>query len=177
MPPQPFDDQLKLFAATSDVEALKQAAAQVELLPTGTGKNAEENALLRKQKLSAWFAVLNEMDKKTIPNFDLADLPPMGAAPPPGVSVPMGVDPSAIQNPEARAKYQQAIKENAEKVKRYNLQYELSKLNPKYTARTKFYITTNYARPAENPELLAAVQKEIYHPDRKDQLRQAIEAK
>jgi len=90
----------------------------------------------------------------------------------PGVPVET---PEGIADPEDRRKYDEAVKANADKTKRYRFQKELRQLDGELTSRADSYIaSTNLKSPQSAKEMDHAIAANIHNQDRAAHLRSLV---
>ena len=86
------------------------------------------------------------------------------------MGLPSGISPEGVGDPNLRAKYEAALKENQEKIERYTNQNRLHKWLKRYLPQAEKYIVQLYSAPPYNNEELKQLL-EKYKIDRKTQTR------
>jgi hypothetical protein len=147
-----LDEDFRIFAETKDAEVLSRAWNSIEGLPMGDPKKAENWRAVRRKKLESWFRAFNYLDKELDPKFDPKDVPDLTVMPPSSETAvyDSGTSPEDIKDPEARRQYEEAIKKNSEKSKRYKVQKKLHKLDEQWSAQIDSFVTDNYRRAPED---------------------------
>ena len=110
--------------------------------------------------MRAWFQVWKRLREAHDPEWDPDELPMSHAQPPPGSGVRAGAAPEAVEDPELRARYIQAIEANRKRTEYYGVQYKLRKLNDRFFKRAESYIIRAYSRrPPAQEELRANLEE------------------
>ena len=123
--------RLEEFERTHSLEALSNAVQALE----GIEKTEPSQAPpleVRSRGALTWITLFRHIDQYLDPNFDPNDVPSVNVIPPAtskGVKYPSGVDPNAISDATARAKYNKLLNENRVKLERYNFQHNLRRVN------------------------------------------------
>lgn len=89
------------------------------------------DAAARRQAVSHWLDFLAALERFMDPEWDVAAKPVSGTAPPPmqGIVYVSGeVDPETIPDPDARARYVQALKASKDYAQWYEVQYQLRQI-------------------------------------------------
>ena len=122
---------LEEFERTHSLEALTNAVRALE----GIEKTEPSKAPpldVRSRGALAWITLFRHIDQYLDPNFDPNDVPSVNVIPPAtskGVKYPSGVDPNAISDAKARAKYTGLLNQNRAKSEQYNFQHQLRRVN------------------------------------------------
>ncbi len=164
------------FEKEKDPEKLQAAADLLVEVDLSKEEDGLKRLALRGDTLQAWLTLLAEIDKNLDPRFDPNDQPRVSVSPPPsgGVQYPPGVDPSTIQDPQARQQYEAAIKQNKAKAVNYRLQTKLRRLDDKLMPKVERFIRLSYTTvPGDQRQLDDAVKKLIANPQRASALLRA----
>jgi hypothetical protein len=119
------------YDKTRSPDALQHAADQVVredgVAPADPAAGPAEAHV----RLRLWMAVLGRFKRDLDPKFDPAHPPSMTVAPPKvgNAQFPPGVRPGDIKDPEARKKYEAAVKENERRVEQYKQQSKLHQMH------------------------------------------------
>lgn len=106
-------------------EALETIEAAERDVPAG-------DMAARKQALTRRLHFFAALDRNTDPQWDSKDVPAKGATPPltHGIVYPSGeIDPATISDPAVRAEYERALKASKEYEKRYDVQFQLRRID------------------------------------------------
>jgi hypothetical protein len=171
-------ERLDAFRKTGELTELRNAANLIERIEVLTAPTFEDRQTARTTKLSLWLTLLDTIDSAKDPKFDPADMPatrvsiPSGTAMKPGVPI---VSPEGIADPAARRKYDEAVKANAEKTKRYRFQKELRQLDSELSSRADGYIAgANLKSPQSLKEMNAAIAAHVHNQERAAHLRSLV---
>ncbi len=142
----------------------------VTLMYTPNSPKGNDFARLRKEdseiRLHAWKRLIDNIDPKWDPNEEL--LSPNAIAGTFGF--PGTIPYSSISDPKLRVEYEEAMKENQEKIERFNNQYRLNDWLKRYPKRTEEYIINLYSeKPYNLKELKQLLEK--YKIDKETQTR------
>lgn len=163
--------RVQQFHAEQEPERLREAYQALENIILADERDPQARLALRADTLSAWLGLLRLLDDRLDPAFDPSDVPEHLVQPPPnadGVVYPPGADPKLIDDPEARARYEQAIAANRAKAEHYRLQIHFGRLDERLTPRVAEFIRGAYtASPADRRELTAAIDAQIVAPARR----------
>lgn len=160
---------MRRFDRQNDVEALKDAARLVESANAAATLPQDK---LRRVRLENWLTIFNNIDEHFDRTFDFSDTPALTISPPPGL--PSGVDPAEIKDPAAKRAYEQAIRDNQEKARRYAFQKNLKKINTDILERFRSFLSSEYRRPDDVPELTRALDKSVNNDQRRAELQQIV---
>lgn len=159
-------------------ERLREAYVALENIYLEEETDHEARRVVRRNTLYLWLQVVQHLDRYQEPNFNPKDVPELLVQPPPtraGVVFPPGADPALIDNPDARAEYENAIAANRSKAERYNFQTELRLVDEEVTPRVKTFIRNSYTSvPADQEELRNAILEIIKNTRRKAELKQLL---
>ena len=139
---------------------------------TGLPKSPKGEELAQRRRkdveirLHAWKRLNNSIDPKWDPNEVIWSPNAVGA----DMGLPSGISPEGVGDPNLRAKYEAALKENQEKIERYTNQNRLHKWLKRYLPQAEKYIVQLYSAPPYNNEELKQLL-EKYKIDRKTQTR------
>jgi hypothetical protein len=162
--------RVKEFEVELEPERLREAYLDLENVIL-IQADEQTRAQLRANALSLWLRVLQLLDRFLDPKFNPDDVPLSGVQPPPtskGVAYPPGADPALIDNPKARAEYEQAIAANRAKADHYRLQINLHRLNERIPPRAEAFIRNSYtSAQGDQEELRTAIEKIMKDPQRK----------
>jgi len=113
------------FDRTHGVPDLEAALHHLELASAGSQRTADRGKIL-----AGYLKLFGAIDRGT-PQLPRGELPAVNVVPPKvkGVAYPSGVDPAAIPDPVARARYEQAIRANDVLSDRYIAAMSLHRLN------------------------------------------------
>lgn len=169
---------LEAFRKTGELTTLRNAANLIDSIQILGTEASQNQQTARAAKLSLWLELLDTMDCAKDPTFDPEDMPaarvilPSGTRMKPGVPL---VTPEGIADIKDRRKYDEAVRANAEKTKRYRLQKELRQLDAELTSRADTYITGAYLRsPQGLKEINAAIAGPVHNQDRAAHLRSLV---
>lgn len=137
-------------------------------------------ATRRAATLHSWLRLLRALDYHLDPGFDPRAVPEKRVGPPPtsgGGALRPGADPASIEDPKARAEYEQAIADNRAKAERYRLQVHLHRLDERVTPRVEAFIRGAYTQSAlDQQELRAAMDQMVDAPHRRAELAKLLSA-
>jgi len=113
------------FDRTHGVPDLEVALKQLELASVGSQRSGD-----REKILVGYLKLFRAIDRG-MPQFRPGELPAVNVVPPKvkGVAYPSGVDPAAIPDPVARARYEQEIRANDALTDRYIMAMSLRRLD------------------------------------------------
>jgi hypothetical protein len=89
-----------------------------------------------------WLAVLGRLERDVDPKFDPADLPLLNVAVPRDAA---GVAVEAVEDPELRQRYAQAVSENQAHAERYRQQVQARRLLSRYRPSAQRFLVACYA--------------------------------
>lgn len=162
----------KAFDDEKEPERLREAYLALENVDIYQEPKQKMRNLLRLECLSAWLNMINTMDGSLDKDFDPNAPVEMQVQPPPtsdGTKFPPGTDPARIDDPEAREKYEKAIKVNQEKLANYRTQTYLNRIKDDIVLSAKTFILTTYTPvPSDQLELKTAIEKILEDPARKE---------
>jgi hypothetical protein len=166
---------LQKFDEKDDVDALSKALIVVESLDVDPHAPKTEMLTFRSVKLRLLLAMFNHIDAKLIVGFDFADLPSINSVPPPESGLPAGVDPNSIKDPSMRAAYEKKIMVNQAKVKLFNFQSRLHKVDQACVDALENHVSTYY--PKSSVDVLSElIDETVRSNDRKVSLKERISA-
>lgn len=166
--------QLERFDQGKDLEALREAGRKVASLPNTAGAGAGGPAG-GKSKLVLWLTTLDRIDRKLDRAFDIDDPPSMTSEPPEELGLPAGVDPSAIQDPAARQKYESVMEADRRKREDYAFQKKLHKINDDLTSGFEKFIADDCRKPDKEKEIRDAVNSVLSDKDRRNEILRMID--
>ncbi len=159
------------FKTGLDTELLREAYMALENVDVAREPDSDERARMRSDTLASWLTLLHLLDSHLDPKFDPDDVPSMSVEPPEtsdGTQYPPGADPALIDDPKARAEYEKAIAANSAKIKHYNLQTQLRRLNDRIPPRVERFIRASYTSAIDDrQELRTAFEKYVTDAKRK----------
>jgi hypothetical protein len=142
---------------TKEVKHLHTAVALMKRIIWCEGGNWQTTEA-RRERAKAGLAVLAMVEHLKDPNFDprrdrglMRLIPPREAS---GVQQNAGAPLEAVKDPVARAQYEAALKENAEKIKRANLQCDLRYLESEVQFCVETLLKYTYSFSAEDQKEL-----------------------
>ncbi|MGH7941092.1 MAG: discoidin domain-containing protein, partial [Limisphaerales bacterium] len=150
------------FQRAKSTGQLEKTFRAVEKIPEpGVDKSVPE-AMARREKAIMWFTLLAVIDQNIDTNFDVnnpinwatVELAPPG---PEGWKYPSGVSPNDIKEPEVRAQYEAALKQNEEKARRELFQSRLRNIDQLATREVERflrYYTTSKKDQSELDDLM-----------------------
>jgi hypothetical protein len=169
---------VKEFETEREPERLREAYMALENVSLSEEQDRVARAELRESCLSSWLRLLEVQDRFLDPAFNPKDVPPRLIQPPPtsgGVVYPPGADPTLIDDPVARTKYEDAVAANRAKLENYRLQVHLHRLDERLTPRAEAFIRDAYTSdPRDQAELRTALDQIITHPPRKAALSKLL---
>jgi hypothetical protein len=169
---------LEAFRKSGELTELRNAANLIERIEVHTAPSFEDRESARTAKLTLWLKLLDTIDSAKDPTFDPADVPAARVTLPPGTRMKPGVPvdtPEGIADPADRRKYDDAVKANADKTKRYRFQKELRQLDGELTSRADAYISSTNLKSAQSvKEMDEAVTAQIHNQDRAAHLRSLV---
>jgi hypothetical protein len=172
--------QLAEFEQKKEPLCLQTAADLLQGIDLAKEKDAMKRLALRRETLETWLALLALIDQNLDPNFNPQDLPSTGVSPPRvgNVSYPPGVDPSVIADPQARARYEEALKRNQEHAENYRIQTWLMRFNESMSPKAERFVRMSYTTvPGDQREVAETVKKLIKNPQRASALTRAAAPK
>lgn len=162
------------FEARPEAELLRDASLALEKIDLPQEHDARMRGRLRAESLAVWLHLLNLTDRYLDPNFNRADVPATVVQPPPtraGVKYPPGADPALIDDPQARAAYEEAIAANRAKAERYRLQVQLERIAPRVESGAEAFIRVAFSvAVADQAEIRAAIETGVQDRRRKAKL-------
>jgi hypothetical protein len=174
---QAAERRLAALTDSSDADALVQVGNEIDALSIGRKEDPRWNEWRRK-KLDLWLKALDKMDRITDPHFDPNNAPSRNVAPPGVMGLRAGVSPDSIKDPNLRLEYERAIKQNAEKVTRYRLQYTIRRVEKDWGSKLKAYVDNHYTTEAKDlEELNTLIERNISNDSRKAQMKKEFTRK
>jgi hypothetical protein len=171
-------ERLETFRKTGEMGELRKAANLIEQIDAVGAPTFEDRHAARTAKLSLWLTLLDTIDSAKDPQFDPADVPAARVTVPPGTPMKPGVlveSPEGIANPADRQKYDDAVKANSEKTRRYRFQKELRQLDSELSARADAYIAGAQLKSPQNlKEMNAAIAAHVHNEERAAHLRALV---
>jgi hypothetical protein len=161
------------YDKTRSPDALQHAADQVVREDGIAPANSLAGVAQAEARLRLWMAVLGRFKRDLDPKYDPAHPPSMTVAPPKvgNAQLPPGVKPGDIKDPEARKKYEAALKDNERRVEQYKQQAKLHEMHDRVVqsaitslrdARdTLGMMVTDITATLQKAEILAADKKRI----------------
>jgi hypothetical protein len=168
----------KKFQVEMEAERLREAFGALENVRLELASDPAVRARLRAATLHSWLHLVRTLDHHLDPDFDPSAVPEMRVQPPPtsdGRVLRPGADPASIEDPKARANYEQAIADNRARAERYRLQVHLRRLDERVTPRVEAFIRGAYTQSAlDLQELRAAIDQVIDGPHRRAELTKLL---
>lgn len=166
------------FEKEMEPERLREAYLLLENVDLTQENHLRKLHRVRAECLSVWLKMIQLLDRYLDPAFNPDDVIETLVQPPPtlkGVVYPPGTDPKLIDDPKARAKYEQDIAANQEKLRKYRIQIYLNRLNDSISSGTKKFILSSFnSSPSEQFEVKLAIEKIIKNQTRKEDLLRLI---
>jgi hypothetical protein len=172
--------QLAEFEQKKEPQCLQAASELLETIDLAKEKDAMKRLTLRRETLETWLALVALIDRNLDPNFNPQDVPSTGVAPPRvgNVSYPPGADPKLIADPQARARYEAALKQNKEKAENYRIQTWLKRFDESLSPKAERFVRMSYTTvPGDQREVNETVKKLIKNPQRASTLTRAAAPK
>ena len=171
-------ERLDGIRKTGEMTELRNAANLIERIEVQTAPSFEDRQAARAAKLELWLKLLDTIDAAKDPKFDPEDVPSARVTVPDDVAMKPGFPvrvPEGIANPDAKRKYDEAVKANAVKTSRYRFQKELRQLDSELTSRADGYIASaNLNSPQSVKEMDQAIAAHIHNQDRAAHLRSLV---
>jgi lipoprotein-anchoring transpeptidase ErfK/SrfK len=172
--------QLAEFEQKKEPFCLQAASDLLERIDLAKEADAMKRLTLRRETLETWLALLALIDRNLDPNFNPQDLPSTGVAPPRvgNVSYPPGADPKVIADPQARQRYEEALKQNTQKAENYRIQTWLKRFDESISPKAERFVRMSYTTvPGDQREVTETVKKLIKNPQRASALTRAAAPK
>ena len=172
--------QLAEFEQKKEPLCLQAASDLLEGIDLAKEPEAMKRLGLRRETLQLWLALVALIDKNLDPDFNSKDLPSTSVAPPPSgnLAYPPGADPKLISDPQARQRYEAAIKQNQQHAENYRLQTWLTRFDQSMSPKVEHFIRMSYTTvPGDQREVSETVKKLIRNPQRADALTRAAAPK
>jgi hypothetical protein len=164
----------KAFEDKLEPELLREAYLALENVLLSEEDDPDILRQLRAESLNLWLHLIQLLDRFLDPKFNPGDVPGRVVQPPPttgGVVYPPGADPALIDDPIARAQYEQEIAANRAKTVHYAMQVKLRRLDERIMPRAEAFIRNSYSStPSDQAELKTAIDKMITNTQRKAML-------
>lgn len=168
----------KQFETQLEAERLREAYMALENVLPAEEPDVQSRVAMRADCLALWLNLVDLLDRFLDPNFDPSDVPERLVEPPPipgGAVLRPGADPALIEDPRARAAYENAIAANHQKAVRYRLQIQLGRLKDRIPAGLEEFVRRYYtSAPREQQELRTAINNLIHNPSRRADLLQRL---
>jgi lipoprotein-anchoring transpeptidase ErfK/SrfK len=172
--------QLAEFEQKKEPFCLQAASDLLERIDLAKEADAMKRLALRRETLETWLALVALIDRNLDPNFNPQDLPSTGVAPPRvgNVSYPPGADPKVIADPQARQRYEEALKQNTQKAENYRIQTWLKRFDESISPKAERFVRMSYTTvPGDQREVTETVKKLIKNPQRASALTRAAAPK
>jgi lipoprotein-anchoring transpeptidase ErfK/SrfK len=172
--------QLAEFEQKKEPLCLQAASDLLERIDLAKETDAMKRLALRRETLETWLALVALIDRNLDPNFNPQDLPSTGVAPPRvgNVSYPPGADPKVIADPQARQRYEEALKQNTQKAENYRIQTWLKRFDESLSPKAERFVRMSYTTvPGDQREVTETVKKLIKNPQRASALTRAAAPK
>ena len=155
------------FDRTHRVSDLEAAMKQLELASVGLQGRSD-----REKILAGYLKLFGAIDRGT-PHFRPGEVPAVNVVPPKvnGVAYPSGVDPAAIHDPVARARYEQALRANVALTDRYIIAMSLHRLDERALVRFSAFASDAYGKnSSDRSELRRQIEQSDLTTTRKGKL-------
>jgi hypothetical protein len=163
------------FEMTKSIDKLEAAYVAVGNIPEPGGDKTVPKAIARREKASMLFKLIAVIDQNIDTNYDNpTNWPAMNLRPagPGGMNYPSGVDPNDIKEPEIRAQYEEALKQNEEKAARELFQTRLHNIDQSANIVVESFLRYNYTTSKEDQnELENLMQQAKLSPVRTQKLK------
>ena len=170
---------LAKFEATKSIDQLEAAYVAIGNIPEPRGDKRVPKAIARRKKATMLFKLLAVIDQNIDTNCDNPiNLPVMNliSPGPEGLKYPSEVDPNDIKEPEIRAQYEAALKQNEEKAARALFQTQLHNLDQLANIGVERFLRFNYTTSKEDQSELETLTKQaMLSPDRVQKIRALFE--
>lgn len=135
-------------------------------------------AAARKVAVSRRLGFFAALDRSIDPMWDPEDVPVKGVAPPVshgGVYGSGEIDPATIPDPSVRAEYERALKASKDYEKRYDIQFQLRRIDERAVRFVERLLAERYTdSPADRGELEELLASSSVSDARKKQLRMLV---
>jgi len=163
-------DRLDAVEGALEFDTVARLGADIDSLPLAPKEDPEWRNW-RRAKLELWLGALDLIDRTKDQAFNPDDAPERNVAPPPGTTISAGGAPGAIRDPKLRQEYEQAIKRNEEKAKRYLLQRRIPSLDRQWAESVKRYISIQYATETQDVnEIRSLIDRRLSRDKRREQI-------
>ncbi len=173
--------EIKTNSALSPSEAFDKLMAAIKQIKGAVNSLETTHNTDRREKANLWFDVLAVIDKNIDTNYGTVNYFKtnqffINLVPPPdgtnGIVYFSGVAPSALKNPEARAKYEVMLEANREHGDNMKLQKELHNINKQATADVVKFFKSSYTSSEPDKMEFDEILKESALSDvRKQQIK------
>ncbi len=141
----------------------------------------------RRSVLEMWVKAIDAVSQKIDPAFNPDDAPSMNVpvptsppsesakadAPPTGYAA--GMSPEDIKDPKVRERYEQAMRENSEKVSRHKLQRALLELDRQWSSKAGIFARRTYSsRPDDISEIDRILNSLVHSQAKRTKLRREL---
>jgi hypothetical protein len=145
-----------------DPDLLIKSAHAVRTFEASPGTQSSDPAPWRVEKLRLLLEAVDGARRGQDPNFNRDDLPSLNLMPPTrnGVGSNSGIEPQAVQDPQARKEYERLLEDNAHKTTTYAYQVTLRKLDADWTDDLKDHLASQCASsPRDRKDLNALIDQ------------------
>jgi hypothetical protein len=169
---------LDKFRKTGELTELRNASNLIDGIEVHTAPSFEDRQTGRTAKLELWLTLLDTIDAAKDPKFDPADVPAARVTVPDDMTMKPGIPvrtAEGIADPAARRKYDEAVKANSDKTRRYRFQKEIRQLDAELTSWADAGIAnTNLRSPQSLKEMDQAIAAHIHNQTRAAHLRSLV---
>lgn len=169
---------MRKFESEMEPERLREAYDALVDINLAQEHDPKDRVRIRSRSLSLWLFLIQTIDRFWDPNFDPNDVPETLVQPPAtagGIVYPPGADPAVIEDPKARAQYEQEITANRAKADRYRLQVELRRINERISEGCQIFVHRSYTSSSgDKTELRTNIEKIIKEPHRRASLLKTL---
>ena len=153
------------FEKDKSIDKLEAAYVAVGNIPEPGADKTVPKAVARREKTRMLFNLLAVIDQNIDTNYDVnnptnwaaVNLVPPGTD---GLRYPSGIDPNDIKEPEVRAQYESALKQNAEKAAHGLFQTRLHNIDQSANIFAESFLRHNYTASKEDQSELENLMKQ-----------------
>jgi len=151
------------YEGSKELVFLQKAGEKLEGVDLLAVQGGEQRAEARLQTWQTWVFILVRIDAVKDPDFDPNDPPVTKVSPRaiPGAHPYMpGVPPEMVRDPQIRAEYEQAIKQNNEKIRKAKFYWQLKALDIEVSEGARRFVKRFYTPSTpDQKELRIAMEK------------------
>src|ERR1044072_5278940 len=157
----------------TEVELVLNLGGDAEQLRARTEETERGNA--RGRRMQLWFHAWRRLEAELDKNFDPKARPALKATPPRGTTLPAGVAPEPIADPQLRAEYTAAVAAHASKSRAYTRQFQLHQLQEMFSKEAERYVVEMYStRPLDSAELNRRLDESLASQEVKQKILDAV---